>query len=74
MEPAFRGGKMAEAVFTGKFLKPVEAFAVQHFDAIDLNRLTPNILFWIGAVVVVILAIHFLVSTLPDLLRRENPQ
>ena len=65
---------MAEAIFTGKFLKPAEVFAVQHFDATDLNRLTPNVIFWIAAVVIVGLAIHFLVSSLPDLLRGGKPQ
>lgn len=65
---------MAEAVFTGKFQKPTEAFAVQRLDPTDLNRLTSDVFFWFVVVVVVGLAIHFVLQSLPDLLRREKPQ
>jgi cytochrome b subunit of formate dehydrogenase len=63
---------MAEATFTGKFQKPAEAFAVQHLDPIDLNRLASDVLFWIVVVVAVGLAVHFLFSSLPDLFRRKE--
>ncbi len=65
---------MAEAVFTGKFQKPTEAFAVQRLDPIELNRFSSDVFFWFVAVVVVGLAIHFILQSLPDLLRREKPR
>lgn len=63
---------MAEVVFTGKFQKPAEAFAVQHLDPTDLNRLASDVLFWIVVIVAAGLAIHFLFSSLPGLFRRKD--
>lgn len=65
---------MAEAVFTGKFQTPAEAFTVQRLDPTELNRLSSDVFFWFVAAVVVGLAIHFVLQSLPDLLRREKPQ
>lgn len=63
---------MAEEVFNGKFQKPTEAFVVQRLDPIELNRFSFDVFFWFVAVVVIGLAIHFVLQSLPDLLRREK--
>lgn len=63
---------MAEEVFNGKFQKPTEAFTLQRLDPIELNRFSSDVFFWFVAIVIVGLAIHFLLQSLPDLLRREN--
>jgi Ni/Fe-hydrogenase 1 B-type cytochrome subunit len=61
---------MGEAIFTGKFLKPAEVFAVQHLDPTHLHRLAPEVFYWIVVIVAVGLAIHFIVASLPGLLRK----
>jgi hypothetical protein len=58
---------MQGANFSGKFLKPKEAFSVQHFNYVELNRLGPEIFFGFVALAVIALLIHFMVSTLPRL-------
>lgn len=60
---------MSGMVFNGRFQKPADAFVVQHFDAIDLNRIADNALLWILAAVGIGLGIHFLLSSLPSLFR-----
>ncbi|MBM3580958.1 MAG: hypothetical protein FJX37_03225 [Alphaproteobacteria bacterium] len=65
---------MAEAIFNGKFQKPTEAFAVQHLDPTELNRLTSDVFLWFAVAVVAGLAVHFVLQSLPDLLRREKSQ
>ncbi|MBM3582057.1 MAG: hypothetical protein FJX37_08845 [Alphaproteobacteria bacterium] len=59
--------------FTGKFLKPTEAFAVQNLDPTHLNRLGPEVLIWFLAAAVVGLAVHFLTQTVPGMRRKEQP-
>lgn len=63
---------MSETVFTGKFQKPTETFSVQHLDGTDLNRVSEDVLFWIVVAAAAGLALHFLVSTLPGLLRKSS--
>jgi hypothetical protein len=58
--------------FTGKFIKPTEAFAVQHFDQADLNRLAPEILIGIVVLAIIGLLVHFVVSTLPARRKKER--
>ena len=55
---------MESGTFTGKFLKPSEAFSVQHFNHVDLNRLAPEILVGLVVAAVVGLVAHFVVSML----------
>ena len=63
---------MSEAIFTGKFLKPVEAFALQPLDHTDLNRLGSDFFLWIIVLAGVALAIHFLLQRYPDLIRKKG--
>ena len=49
---------MLDVVFTGNFLKPVEAFVRQNFDASDLNRLSPDVLYWAIGITLVGLFVH----------------
>jgi hypothetical protein len=63
-----------DPVFTGKFLKPLESFALQYFDATHLYRLSSDVLFWIVAITVVGLAIHFLASSVSALRRSRQAQ
>lgn len=63
---------MQDGDFSGKFLKPSEAFSVQHFNHVELNRLGPEIFFGFVVLAVVALLIHFLVSTLPGLRKKKG--
>lgn len=65
---------MSEVVFTGKFQTPNESFAVQQFNAVDLNRVTAEVLFWVVIVAVAAFVLHFLFASLPGLLRGERSQ
>lgn len=55
---------MESGTFTGKFLKPSEAFSVQYFNHVDLNRLAPEILVGLVVAAVVGLVAHFVASML----------
>jgi len=63
---------MSEAVFTGKFLKPVEAFALQPLNHTDLNRLGLEVFLGIIVLAGIALAIHFLLQRYPDLFRKKE--
>ena len=63
---------MDEAIFTGKFLKPAEVFAVQHLDPTHLHRLAPDLFYWVVALGVAGLAIHFVLQALPGVLGRKE--
>lgn len=63
---------MSEAIFTGKFLKPVETFVVQPFDHTDLNRLGSDFFLLIIVLAAVALAVHFLLERYPDLFRKKG--
>jgi hypothetical protein len=63
---------MGEEIFTGKFLKPAEAFVLQNLDPTHLNRLTPSVLLWLVVLTVAGLAIHFLLQALPGFVRKKE--
>lgn len=63
---------ISDGVFTGKFLRPTEAFALQQFNHTDLNRLGSDFFLWIIVLAGVALAIHFLLQRYPDLFRKKG--
>jgi hypothetical protein len=63
---------MEGPVFTGKFLKPAEAFSLQDFDPTHLYRLPENLLFWLLVFTAICLGIHFALSSFPGLRGRRG--
>lgn len=53
---------MTVATFTGNFVKPAEAFTLQHFDYSGLNRLAPELFLWMIILVGAFFVIHFVFS------------
>lgn len=66
------GWEMSEAIFTGKFLKPVEAFALQPLDHTDLNRLGLEVFLGIIVLAGIALVIHFVLQRFPNLIRKKE--
>lgn len=63
---------MIDVEFTGTFLKPVEAFVRQSFDASELNRLPPEFLYWTIGITALALVVHLIVQGAPLLRGRKE--
>jgi hypothetical protein len=65
-------GAMQSGEFSGKFLKPTEAFSVQHFNHAELNRFAPEIFVGLLVLVAVGLAVHFVLGRISARRRKSE--